>query len=58
MVLVPGLTILFGEWNWKIPGWLDRILPHVNVEGQARPLIVAGDSGATYVEPEPEPAAS
>ena len=55
MVLVPGLTILFGEWNWKIPGWLDRILPHVNVEGQARPMVAAGDPGGAYVEPEPEP---
>jgi RND superfamily putative drug exporter len=52
------LTILFGEWNWKIPGWLDRILPHVNVEGQARPMVAAGDAAGTYVEPEPEPAPS
>jgi RND superfamily putative drug exporter len=66
MVLVPGVTILFGEWNWKIPAWLDRILPHVNVEGKARPLVAAGDPGGSYVEPnpnpnpnpEPEPAAS
>jgi RND superfamily putative drug exporter len=62
MVLVPGLTILFGEANWKIPGWLDRVLPHLNVEGQARPLVPAGDSGGgaggPYPEPEPEPAAS
>jgi len=60
MVLVPGLTILFGDWNWKIPAWLDRVLPHLNVEGQARPLVPAGDSGARPIpepEPEPEPAA-
>jgi RND superfamily putative drug exporter len=56
MVLVPGLTILFGEANWKIPAWLDRILPHLNVEGQARPLVAAGDPRESY--PEPEPAAS
>jgi RND superfamily putative drug exporter len=58
MVLVPGLTILFGEANWKIPAWLDQILPHLNVEGQARPLVAAGDPRESYPEPEPEPAAS
>jgi RND superfamily putative drug exporter len=55
MVLVPGLTILFGEANWKIPAWLDRILPHLNIEGQTRPLVAAGDTGAPHPEPEPEP---
>jgi putative drug exporter of the RND superfamily len=61
MVLVPGLTILFGDANWKIPAWLDRVLPHLNVEGQARPPVPAGDSGGSggaYPEPEPEPAPS
>jgi RND superfamily putative drug exporter len=52
MVLVPGLMIMFGKANWQIPDWLDRTLPHVNVEGQARPLVPAG-GGA----PEPEPEA-
>ena len=42
MALVPGLMIMFGDLNWKIPGWLDRVLPHLNVEGQARPLVAAG----------------
>jgi RND superfamily putative drug exporter len=23
---------LFGRANWWLPGWLDRILPHLNVE--------------------------
>ena len=31
-VLVPALMHLFGRWNWWLPGWLDRILPHVSVE--------------------------
>ncbi len=34
-VLVPSLMLLFGDRNWKIPGWLDRILPHFNVEGSS-----------------------
>jgi putative drug exporter of the RND superfamily len=31
-VLVPALMHLFGKANWWLPGWLDRILPHLSVE--------------------------
>jgi RND superfamily putative drug exporter len=24
---------LLGDANWWLPGWLDRILPHLDVEG-------------------------
>jgi RND superfamily putative drug exporter len=24
---------LLGERNWWLPGWLDRLLPHVHVDG-------------------------
>jgi RND superfamily putative drug exporter len=34
-VLVPSLMILLGDSNWKIPGWLDRVLPQFNVEGKS-----------------------
>jgi putative drug exporter of the RND superfamily len=34
-VLVPGLMLLLGDSNWKLPAWLDRLLPHLNVEGQS-----------------------
>ena len=33
-ILIPGLMIATGERNWKIPAALDRLLPHLNVEGQ------------------------
>jgi RND superfamily putative drug exporter len=32
-VLVPALMHLNGPVNWWLPGWLDRALPQVNVEG-------------------------
>ncbi len=32
-VLVPAVMMLLGEANWRLPGWLDRLLPHLNVEG-------------------------
>jgi hypothetical protein len=43
--------ILLGEANWRIPGWLERALPRLNVEGRAareRPL-------ERHVAREPEP---
>jgi putative drug exporter of the RND superfamily len=33
MVLVPATMELLGNRNWWIPKWLDRILPHIDVEG-------------------------
>jgi RND superfamily putative drug exporter len=31
--VVPALMHLSGRASWWLPGWLDRILPHLNVEG-------------------------
>jgi RND superfamily putative drug exporter len=33
MVLVPAAMELFGDRNWWLPGWLDRRLPDIHVEG-------------------------
>ena len=32
-ILVPAVMHLGGKANWWIPGWLDKALPHVSVEG-------------------------
>jgi putative drug exporter of the RND superfamily len=32
MVLVPAVMELLGRANWWLPGWLDRLLPHVKAE--------------------------
>ena len=47
MAIVPAVLALLGERAWWLPKWLDRILPRVDVEGEAltRPT-----------EPEAEPA--
>ncbi|MCX6522773.1 MAG: MMPL family transporter [Actinobacteria bacterium] len=34
MVLVPSTMELLGDRNWWLPGWLDRLLPHLDVEGE------------------------
>jgi RND superfamily putative drug exporter len=34
-ILIPGLMLALGETNWKLPRLLDRLLPHLNVEGSS-----------------------
>jgi putative drug exporter of the RND superfamily len=46
MVLVPATMELLGEANWWLPGWLDRLLPRLSVEGST---VV---SGSVHDEPE------
>jgi putative drug exporter of the RND superfamily len=49
MVLVPATMALLGKANWWLPGWLDRILPELNVEGDARDSQPQQEAvGATY----------
>ena len=35
MVLVPATMKLLGDANWWIPGWLDRLLPSIDIDGEA-----------------------
>ena len=48
-VLVPALMILIGDANWKIPRWLDSVLPRLNVEG--RTATTRGDHSSAAPEP-------
>ncbi|HEX8976471.1 MAG TPA: MMPL family transporter [Solirubrobacteraceae bacterium] len=52
-VLVPALMVMLGRSNWQIPGWLDRWLPHLNVEGSSSEPLPDDRRGT----PVPEPAA-
>ena len=33
LVLVPAFMQVAGDWNWWFPGWLDRLIPRISVEG-------------------------
>ncbi|MEU9184741.1 MMPL family transporter [Streptomyces sp. NPDC048484] len=35
MAIVPAVLALLGHKAWWLPGWLDRLLPRVDVEGEA-----------------------
>ena len=48
LLLVPATMELLGEKNWWLPKWLDRILPTLNVEGDAHEILDG-------VEAAPEP---
>jgi RND superfamily putative drug exporter len=45
IVLVPATMKLLGDANWWLPGWLDRILPRVDIDSEAGlPASPASDS--------------
>jgi RND superfamily putative drug exporter len=46
MVLVPATMSLMGGANWWLPKWLDRVLPHLDLE--------AAPEAATQIEEEEE----
>lgn len=35
MTLVPAVMVLLGNAAWWLPKWLDKLLPHVSIEGEA-----------------------
>ena len=35
MTIVPAVMTLLGKSAWWLPAWLDRLLPHVSIEGEA-----------------------
>jgi RND superfamily putative drug exporter len=45
-LLLPAVLHLIGRRTWSIPAWLDRILPHLNVEGTMPPAEAEGGSAA------------
>ncbi len=41
-LLVPSTMTLLGRWNWWLPAWLDRVLPHLHDAAPAKELADAG----------------
>ncbi len=33
-LLVPAVMVLLGKRAWWLPGWMDRIVPHISIEGE------------------------
>jgi RND superfamily putative drug exporter len=43
-LLLPAVLSILGDMTWKIPAWLDRLLPHVNIEGSTTRLSPADEA--------------
>jgi RND superfamily putative drug exporter len=57
-LLLPAVLELIGPLTWRLPHWLDSLLPHINIEGaKARSQAGGGDTdGGERPSLEPTPA--
>ena len=70
-MMLPAVLELLGPLTWRLPGWLDARLPHINIEGSSARQAVSEHAGGALnghapalapivldePEPEPEPTA-
>ena len=59
VTLGPAVIVLFGRAAWWLPGWLDKILPHISVEGETmpgaeEPVPAPPEGGPKHAAPDPE----
>ncbi|MGC4112820.1 MAG: MMPL family transporter [Nocardioides sp.] len=63
VTLAPASIVLFGKAAWWLPGWLDKLLPHISIEGETMPATEeptaepVDEEPGDGPEPEPPPAA-
>jgi len=61
MLIVPAIMHKIGPANWWMPRWLDRILPHLSIEGddiEGEGAVGVGVEDRTTRDAAPEPAHS
>ena len=58
ITLAPATIALMGEAAWWLPRWLDRLLPHINIEGESETEPEPPSEGEHLGEPEPDPVGS
>ncbi|MEU9455440.1 MMPL family transporter [Streptomyces sp. NPDC048277] len=51
MAIVPAVLALLGRSAWWLPRWLDRLLPSIDVEGEALSRTVPAPAGDAAPEP-------
>ncbi|PRZ41999.1 RND superfamily putative drug exporter [Antricoccus suffuscus] len=57
MILVPAVMALLGKWAWWMPRWLDRITPHIDIEGSGTETLPQNPAPSPEKEP-PAPVTS
>jgi RND superfamily putative drug exporter len=59
MTIVPAVMSLLGRAAWWLPGWLGRVLPRVDIEGEAlaahRPALPVAPAESPTAEPATRP---
>jgi putative drug exporter of the RND superfamily len=53
-IIVPAVMLMLGESNWRLPATLERLIPHLRIEGQADAAPCLPSQPAI----DPEPAAA
>ncbi len=51
MIMVPATMTLMGKANWWLPGWLDRLLPHLSLESDAMDALPVRSSVSPQLDP-------
>ncbi len=49
MLIVPAVMLIVGERMWWLPRWLDRLLPNLDIEGEALVRERAGDAAPVRI---------
>jgi putative drug exporter of the RND superfamily len=57
-LLLPATLNLLGATTWKLPAWLGRVLPHVNIEGAETVVETDGEPPHGGGRPQPRPGAA
>jgi RND superfamily putative drug exporter len=52
-LLVPAVMVLLGKRAWWLPGWMERIVPHISIEGEE--YFAARDAKLAADGPKSEP---
>ncbi len=53
-LLLPAVLSILGERTWRIPSWLNRVLPRVNIEGSAVTVTAIAAHADTDSQPQEE----
>ncbi|MGH2880025.1 MAG: MMPL family transporter [Solirubrobacteraceae bacterium] len=56
-LLLPAVLELLGDATWRIPAWLDKVLPKINIEGNMPALTPADEAQLTGATPSDQPVA-
>jgi RND superfamily putative drug exporter len=54
-LLLPAVLSIIGERTWRIPAWLDRTLPRLNIEGSAASSTGGHDEETQHSSRRPRP---